>query len=747
VGWPMTASRDTAADYARRGWSPIPVPRREKRPAQKGWPDLRIPEHDVVGHFSQLPTNIGVLLGEASCELVDVDLDCPESCDLASAILPSTNSVFGRQSKPTSHYLYRSPISSQRFKDPETGEMLLEIRSTGHQTIFPGSLHPSGEAVEWYEDGPVAQIEPSALLLAASKLAAASLLARHWPKEGGRHDAQLTVCAFLVRSGWSIEQTASFVAGVVGAAGGDAHYEKRLYTAQDAARRQSDGQALRGWTAFCELFGEKIAQRASEWLGLSRSSDKRANQGEAALGSPSILKHGSDVEIAKRLYDDLRGSYGEVIFDEGRVWKFDDICWVPINDRDLRLGVYRYDGVGYGIKSAAVKLSKTQINSILYEFSVVSAQENFFRNSKTGINCASGFISFDETGYATLMQHSPDHRSRYSVPGNWPSNGDEDELEKTLLVTLLRGAFLGDPDAEKKIDLVAEVAASAALGIGTKLKQPLAVVLLGRTAENGKSQILDLMRGALAEEAVSSLPPQRFGDEKYVIQLAGKNLNASDELSSARAIGSDAFKIIITGDPTSARDVYSPVVQFRASAQHVFATNALPAFQGGMDRGVRRRLRVITFNRTVPDEERIPGIGARICREEPDLLLDYLVQGASRLIRQSAFSCPASSLEAEREWLVDADPVLLWLEEEVRIDATAPPVLVGDAYDAFTRWAAQSGFRNERLPTRNTFSQRLRAAEPSISSKRTSYGRYLVGLRLLQSRPAASSFTSGGGYR
>jgi putative DNA primase/helicase len=743
----MANAAETARTYVSRGWSPIPIPNQRKGPIRKGWTELRLNVEDVDTYFDSEAMNVGVLLGEASCELVDVDLDCHEACQLASAILPSTNSVFGRSSKPTSHYLYRCPISSQRFKDPETGEMLIEIRSTGHQTIFPGSIHPSGEAVEWYEDGPVAQIEPSELLQAASQLAAASLLAQHWPKEGGRHDAQLTVCAFLIRSGWSVEQTASFVSGVVGAAGGEADYAKRFYTAQDAARRRADGQAIRGWPAFSELFGEKVAQRASEWLGLSRSSSKTAMQVECALGSPSSLKHGSDVEIAKRLYDDLQDCHGDVVFDEGRAWKFDGVCWVPINERDLRLAVYRYDGLGYGTKSACVKLTKNQINSILHEFSVVSAQDNFFRNSKTGINCASGFISFNEAGDATLIPHSPDHRSRYAVKGNWPGSYIEAELEQTMLSTLLRGTFLGDPDAEQKIDLVAEVAASAALGIGTKHNQPRAIVLLGRTAENGKSQILDLMRGALPEEAVSSLPPHRFGDEKYVIQLAGKNLNASDELSSASAIGSDAFKIIITGDPTSARDVYRSVVQFRASAQHVFATNTLPAFQGGMDRGVRRRLCVVLFNRIVPDEERIPGIGGRIGREEPDLVLDYLVQGASRLIRQGGFSCPASSLEAEREWLVDADPVLLWLEEEIRIDATAPPLLVGDAYGAFTRWAVQSGFRHERLPTRSTFSQRVRAAEPSISSKRISGRRYLVGLRLLLSRPAASSFTSGGGYR
>lgn len=281
----MANAAEIAQTYIARGCSVIPIPTKRKCPVLKGWTGLRLTVGDVASHFERNPMNIGVLLGEASCELVDVDLDCPEACDIAPAILPGTNSVFGRQSKPTSHYLYRCPISSQRFKDPETGEMLLEIRSTGHQTIFPGSIHPSGEAVEWYEDGPVADIEPLALLRAASQLAAASLLARHFPKEGGRHDAQLTVCAFLIRSGWSEEKTAAFVSSVVGANGGEADYEKRLSTAQDAVRRRSDGQSIRGWTAFCELFGEKVAQRASEWLGLASSSSKSAKRVEAALGS------------------------------------------------------------------------------------------------------------------------------------------------------------------------------------------------------------------------------------------------------------------------------------------------------------------------------------------------------------------------------------------------------------------------------------------------------------------------------
>ena len=118
----MSGPREIAADYVRRGWCIIPVPHGKKRPVQPGWPELKISEQELGSYFSEALSNIGILLGEASCELVDIDLDCQEACDLASGILSPTNSIFGRASKPTSHYLYYCETSSQHFKDPETGD-------------------------------------------------------------------------------------------------------------------------------------------------------------------------------------------------------------------------------------------------------------------------------------------------------------------------------------------------------------------------------------------------------------------------------------------------------------------------------------------------------------------------------------------------------------------------------------------------------------------------------------------------
>ena len=134
----------------------------------------------------------------------------------------------------------------------------------------------------------------------------------------------------------------------------------------------------------------------------------------------------------------------------------------------------------------------------------------------------------------------------------------------------------------------------------TRVGQPKAVILAGATAENGKSQILDLFRGLLPPDAVASIPAAKMGDGRLTPCLIGKHLNAADELSGSAAIASDTFKAIVTGEPTTGREVYRAGVTFRPLAQHVFCTNMLPNFAGGIDRGVQRRLLVIQFNRVIP---------------------------------------------------------------------------------------------------------------------------------------------------
>lgn len=185
-----------ARDYLARGWCPIPIPRRRKGPVLPEWEHLRLTDADLEQHFGRA-MNVGINLGEPSHGLADVDLDCEEALELATRILPAT-AIFGRASKPRSHWLFvaEGAITEQFCDLPEVGKprgaTLVELRATpasragqgvgGHQTVFPGSVHPSGEAVEWSDRALEPVVVPAVNLRAlASRLACACLLARHCP--------------------------------------------------------------------------------------------------------------------------------------------------------------------------------------------------------------------------------------------------------------------------------------------------------------------------------------------------------------------------------------------------------------------------------------------------------------------------------------------------------------------------------------------------------------------------------------
>jgi hypothetical protein len=152
----MNNRLEAARDFRRRGWQPVPVPPGEKGSKLSGWDKLRLSLDELPCYFGE-DCNIGVILGPASGELVDGDLDCAEAMSLADIYLPSTGAIFGRASKPRSHWLYVSPGASYaNFADPTTGETLLELRARGaaggeHQTLLPPSI-ADGERRVWCGD-------------------------------------------------------------------------------------------------------------------------------------------------------------------------------------------------------------------------------------------------------------------------------------------------------------------------------------------------------------------------------------------------------------------------------------------------------------------------------------------------------------------------------------------------------------------------------------------------------------------
>jgi putative DNA primase/helicase len=271
VSAPTEPRLDAARKYLARGWQPLPIPLHKKAPAFTDWTSFRV-DGNAEEFFSGLG-NIGVLLGEPSQRLVDVDLDAPEALTVSTYFLPPTGAVFGRATKPRSHCLYvvETPVSTAKFKDPtrpRDTSMIVELRSTGAQTIFPPSTHPSGELVQWHEAAEPAPVSAEELLRRVRSLAAAALLVRHYPAEGSRNEFALALSGALVRAGWSATDIGKFVRVVAEAAGDEETYD-RVRAVKYSEQRIATERPTTGWTRLSELVGTNVVQRLREWLAIT----------------------------------------------------------------------------------------------------------------------------------------------------------------------------------------------------------------------------------------------------------------------------------------------------------------------------------------------------------------------------------------------------------------------------------------------------------------------------------------------
>ena len=176
--------------HIREGIRPVPIPYRQKGPVIDNWLTLVITEENVSQFFNGSPSNVGGILGAASGNLQDVDLDCFEAIHLARLWLPETR-TFGRATNPTSHYEYRSPDlageGTRGFDDPLAKLLgrkskLLELRSNGGQTVLPGSTHKdTGELITWDNpEIPFTECSRAQLERTVAGIAAGCMLLRYW---------------------------------------------------------------------------------------------------------------------------------------------------------------------------------------------------------------------------------------------------------------------------------------------------------------------------------------------------------------------------------------------------------------------------------------------------------------------------------------------------------------------------------------------------------------------------------------
>ena len=677
-------TQERVSEYVNLGFAPIPVQFKSKAPVNNGWPELRISHDNLDKYFNGHPSNIGILTGEPSKGLVDVDIDAANALRFAQWFLPPTDCIFGHELKPKSHWVYRVPDAGTHKKFQANGS-IVEVRGNNCVTVFPGSVHPSGELIE-FEDR--SNFEPSAstwnkLLRAAAEIAISNELFQVW-KRGQQHDVALATAAKLARLGWSREEVRRLIEAIATEAK-DEELTDRLIAVDTTFEDYAQGRPITGDEGFTELLGLEKAENIQKWAKPQSSSPK-------SIPSPSRENVGS-----------IRGPSYDLTNDAGAADAFaanfqDDLVWCDDDQWYLRKKEI-FEPVRFEIvQGLAKEFLQGQVGSINQAPLMLSSLKACL--GRTRINASVELSKAELFKESAHLDANPDLAGcpDGSVLQLAAENTDTDSVFVTRKLgtnfedgancphwtEFLNQIFKGD------YELISFLQRAVGYSLTGRVSEQCLFILVG-TGANGKSTFLKVLQCLLGNYAgtvpMQTLMQQRHGTQTNdLAHLVGKRFVVASEGESAQRLAESKIKLMTGGDRIACRALYQNFFEFDPQFKLWLATNNLPTISG-MDDAIWRRIRVIEFPVQIAPDQQDRTLADRLIKELPGIL-QWALEGLEEW-RENGLAPPDSVLQSTKSYREDNDSVGQWIESA----CVREPKLrtsMKDLYGSYASWCENS---------------------------------------------------------
>lgn len=436
--------------------------------------------------------------------------------------------------------------------------------------------------------------------------------------------------------------------------------------------------AIQALLASVEDIGTHGLNKVCSSLGWSNSESKAPKQ-----------KH-YKVAIVHTFIETAKKNNWHISHDAGFFYIFDGAHWVALQDAEVK----------QLLKSASIKMGYTEIEcrdaNFVDRLFQQAVQDGFFveRNFKKQsiINLKNGSLVLNDDG-VTLKPF--DYRDFLTHQLDFDYNPEA--VNQRFLNYLAE--VLPDADTRRTLQQV-----TGYLFI-KGLKMERVFFLFGEGA-NGKSVFFEILSGVIGTDNISNYSLESLTDDKgyHRAKIKDKIVNYGTDIKLTR-IDAGMFKTLASGEPVEARLPYGDPFMMTDYAKLIFNVNKLDNANIEHTHGFYRRLLIIPFTQTIPDEKQDKDLHKKILVDRAGVL-NWIIKGAEQVIKNRTIEVSDECEKTKSQFIKESDSVAMF---EAHSMETKPGSMyfetVNDAYNEYKAFCLEAGHKHPL--GRNGFSKRM----------------------------------------
>lgn len=681
---------DTAKRLAERGYSPLPVLAGTKAVAIKDWTELRLRPSDVAHYWPQdQELGVGMLLGVESSPGVfpvgiDIDIDDQElitRIGLAFSFVPPGKkgakgiTFFVRVSEPIKKRLLKR-------KDPTSGAQftVVEVLAAGQQTVMPPSRHPKGMAYEWAGE-PLYEIDardlpeltPHAMkeIEVAVHKPTSSLFGLNDMQSGGGsgggtiHNSVLSAVAVLVALQWTDDEIWARVWRATRRVVTEDQRDYYIENWEPVVRRMINDARAKG---FDQVKAEKIHKVAAKWVlnEWKGQGNTKTKGGQLASYENGWWRSYPDKEVRNVIANN---------FPEPNKVSLIHGDWVAITNTALDMAPEMPESP----TNHKVCLLNGTVDMDTGELTPWSADDHLISQLNFEYDPEATCPTYEKVLERAFMPKDPE---KFPDDLQDSINCYEEFVAHTLFECLDFHRFLVVKGAPR----------------------------------SGKSTLFKVARMLHGKHAVSGVPVQEFGNERYRTSMVGKLLNVVNEVAAMSHASDDFLKSITAGDEVEIRYLYRETQLVQLPARIMIACNEMFRVRDTSG-AIEERMIILSCDNHLKEGDRDVKMPQRL-RDELPGIFNRMILAWRRLSARGRFAPPAGSRVEIDNFTTENNVVLAWLKErsyqgmliagtiteEEYNKLAIQPTETGELYLDFVEWVKSNGHKQ---CSKITFSMKL----------------------------------------